>query len=524
MSFMTRIILFFIIFVDILTTEMKHLLPIVAILAIIPLSCSKEEASSEYPAGDSEIPYVYPAKNGDMIPDFSHVGYHYGEEEPPVLPVTKVLVAPVGDATEYIQKAIDESAGGAVLLKSGTYNVSGTIYLNKSGVVLRGDGEGKTIITGTGKTQRSLIVVGGSSGRELDWNSSTDVAEMYVPVGRYYLDVIDASRFSKGDDVVIYRPGTDEWIHDLQMDQIPMASDGGTKQWKASDYNLCYERKVMKVEGNRIWFDNPTVMALDSRYGSGKVMKYSYSGRVSECGVENMTLYSTTNGQPEDEAHCWTAVHMKNVEHSWVRNITSKQFGYCCVDIAGGSKNITVDGCTSLDPVSIITGSRRYAFHISGGQLCLVKNCLCDYDRHQYVTGARVCGPNVFIDSKSTHSHSDAGPHHRWATGVLYDNIVTDGNLDVQDRGNLGSGHGWTGANFVLWNCTAKAIACQNPWVAGQNWCIGCKAKKISGTKYKDRPDGLWASKDKPVTPASLYKAQKSLPSHINVWEELGRI
>lgn len=86
---------------------MNHLLPIVAILAIIPLSCSKEEASSEYPAGDGEIPYVYPAKNGDMIPDFSHVGYHYGEEEPPVLPVTKVLVAPVGDATEYIQKAID---------------------------------------------------------------------------------------------------------------------------------------------------------------------------------------------------------------------------------------------------------------------------------------------------------------------------------------------------------------------------------------------------------------------------------
>ena len=499
---------------------MKRMMFLFAVLTLLS-ACGKTE--QEYPRGDGPIPYVYPDKKGDQIPDFSHVGYHWGEEEPPAVPVVRIILP--GATEEDIQKALDECTGGAVLLKAGNYNISGTLRIRKSGVVLRGEGEGKTIVSAIGESQRSLIVVSGSGSRQLDWGSAVDITESYVPAGRYYVDVTDASGFSKGDDVVIYRPGTEEWIHDLKMDQIPEAADGSTVQWEASGYNLSYERKVMKVEGNRIWFENPVVMALETRYGGGKVMKYSFPGRISECGVEKLSCYSTyKNGNDEDEKHGWTAVEMKNVEHSWVRQITSRHFGYCCVDMGGGSKNITVDGCSSLEPISQITGSRRYAFHISGGQLCLVKNCLCDKDRHQYVTGARVCGPNVFMDSNATHTYSDAGPHHRWASGVLYDNIVTDGALDVQDRGNYGSGHGWTGVSFVLWNCEASSIVCQKPWVSGTNWCIGCKGKKNAGTKYKDRPYGEWISHNSPVEPKSLYRAQKALPDHVDVWAELGSI
>ena len=501
---------------------MKRILLLLSAFIPVFLSCGKEE--KEYPKGDGPIPYVYPDKKGDQIPDFSHVGYHWGEEDPVTPATVKSIMAPSGDATDLIQKAIDACSGGTILLGPGTFNVSGTIRLNKSGVVLRGSGEGKTVITATGSTQRNLIVLGGKGDRQLDWDSAVDIAEDYVPVGRYYVDVTDASSFSKGDDVVIYRPATEEWIHDLKMDEIPMASDGGTVQWEPSAFNLYYERKVMKVEGNRIWFENPTVMVFETKYGGAKVMKYSFPGRIHESGVENMTLFSSTNGDPEDEAHGWTAVQIVKAEHCWVRNVTSKRFGYCCVDMGSGAKNITVSNCTSLEPVSQITGSRRYAFHISGGQLCLVRNCLCDHDRHQYVTGARVCGPNVFIDSKATNTHSDAGPHHRWASGALYDNIVTDGALDVQDRGNFGTGHGWTGVNFVLWNCEASTIVCQRPWVTGTNWCIGCKGKKSPGSKYKDRPYGEWISHNSPVEPKSLYKAQKALPDHVNVWAELGSI
>ncbi len=75
-------------------------------------------------------------------------------------------------------------------------------------------------------------------------------------------------------------------------------------------------------------------------------------------------------------------------------------------------------------------------------------------------------------------THADIGPHHRWAVGTLYDNITTDGEINVQDRGNYGSGHGWAGVTQVLWNCTVKRAAVQSPWTSGKNYNIGMKGDK----------------------------------------------
>ena len=69
-------------------------------------------------------------------------------------------------------------------------------------------------------------------------------------------------------------------------------------------------------------------------------------------------------------------------------------------------------------------------------------NCQSTEGRHDYVTGARVCGPNVFYNCTAFQTYADIGPHHRWAVGTLYDNIITDGEINVQDRGQMGSGHG----------------------------------------------------------------------------------
>ncbi len=83
---------------------------------------------------------------------------------------------------------------------------------------------------------------------------------------------------------------------------------------------------------------------------------------------------------------------------------------------------------------------------------------------------------------------------------MLYDNVSTDGDLNVRDRGNMGSGHGWSGANHVLWNCVAKEIICQRPPTAN-NWAIGCVVEKHEG-------NATWESRDKHVLPRSLYLEQ----------------
>ena len=71
-----------------------------------------------------------------------------------------------------------------------------------------------------------------------------------------------------------------------------------------------------------------------------------------------------------------------------------------------------------LSGYSKVAGGRRYSFYIEGGSN-LFTGCTTDSGRHQFVSGSKSAGPNVFHDCHATNSTSDIGPHHRWATAIL---------------------------------------------------------------------------------------------------------
>src|SRR3954447_25474200 len=84
---------------------------------------------------------------GDRVMDFSHAGYKGGGVGLPTARVVRTIGPVEGDNTAQIQAAIDSVATlapgadglrGAVLLKTGEYQVSGTVVIQMSGVVLRG--------------------------------------------------------------------------------------------------------------------------------------------------------------------------------------------------------------------------------------------------------------------------------------------------------------------------------------------------------------------------------------------------
>ena len=115
-------------------------------------------------------------EDGNHIPDFSYVGYKNGEEALPNVAVVRQISPVVGDNTAHIQAAIDEVEAlplnanghrGALLLLPGEYPVNGRLYIDKSGVIIRGSGDGEdptsnTIITGVGNIpdERTLITIG----------------------------------------------------------------------------------------------------------------------------------------------------------------------------------------------------------------------------------------------------------------------------------------------------------------------------------------------------------------------------
>lgn len=465
--------------------------------------------------------------NGDAVPDFSRVGYRWGEMEIPEYNVVKVLEAPEdgSDATAMIQAAIDGHNGhGAILLKAGKYNVSGTIRLNRSNLVLRGEGD-STIIYGTGKEQRTLVEFGKKGKRVLNHDLKSMITGDYTPVGQMYVTVAEPELFNVGDRVVVSYFMNDDWIHEIRMDQIPQNEKGNVKQWTAEEFKFYWERIITDIQGARIYLDNPIVQGLDPKYGTAQLMPCSWD-RISESGIENMVFdtefdpsvvtertASHRKGDPymADEEHAWLAIKVGPAEHCWVRGVKSYHMGFGLARLATGSKNITVENCHCLEPVSIIRGNRRYAFYVSGGQLCLVRDCSCEHDRHGFATSNRTLGPSVFLNCSMTNAEQEAGPHQKWANGFLYDNLITDGQLAVQDGTNGGNGHGWRGANFYLWNCRAKTLICQSPWVSAKNYAVGCVGERLLGTDYKDNlghPQGVWVSEGKHVEPKSLYDYQ----------------
>jgi hypothetical protein len=295
------------------------------------------------------------------------------------------------------------------------------------------------------------------------------------------------------------------------MDRIvPRPSDpGNTRQW--SPFDLDFERQVEAVESGRIVLDAPITCAIERRWGGGAVLPFDESERILHCGIENLRGVSafdpavkmTHQGKPyaADERHAWSFVTIDNANHAWVRGVAALHFGYECVGVKR-ARFVTVRECDNREMVSELTGSRRYPFAL-GGQLALVERCTSDSGRHDFVVGARVCGPNAFVECRAGTTYAMSEPHHRWSVGGLYDNVTAP--IAVQDRGYMGTGHGWSGANYVIWNCNGPLV-CQRPPTA-QNWAIGHVGPKQKGA-FSPREDGWWESHGKHVEPVSLYRKQ----------------
>ncbi len=474
---------------------------------------SQEKWESQYVKIQKNGKLIYvPDEQGNIIPDFSRVGYHQNLKLIPKVKPIITLSATGDNDQQKIQQAIDELAKkpvdqngirGAILLKKGSYKIPESLRISTSGIVLRGEGD-ETKLIATGKGQRKTIIASGT-GKAIEMpNTRAKITDTYVPVGAKSFRVASVAGLKVGDNIMVFRPGTDNWIKDLKMDQIEPGT--GTIQWTGSAYNFEFERVITAIKGNIVFLDNPIVLAMEAKYGGGEIYKYSFEGRINEVGIENILLESEYQSDT-DEDHGWDAISFNKIANSWVSGVTSKYFGYSCVNLGNESKQITVIDSKCLAPKSQIIGGRRYSFN-NDGQLNLFSNCFASEGRHDYVTGAKVRGPNVFFNCTSVNSKGDNGPHHRLAVGTLFDNLITDGEINIQDRGNWGTGHGWAGINQVLWNCTAAKAAVQNPPVGGKNYAIGFTAQKYDG-RLKGRPDGIWEGQNKKgLHPSSLYLKQ----------------
>lgn len=450
--------------------------------------------------------------NMNKLPNFSHVGYQQGDSPLPNVKVMKTLEATSGDNSKAIQEAIDEVSRlplddqgyrGTVLLKAGNYQLNKGLIISESGVVLRGEGQGEngTVLTDYRKPNstnraylKSFNTISIESKIAKTHSLSTPVRLVEDAfVGDRSIKVENIENLKKGDVINITKSVNSQWIHTLNMT---------SNNWTTEFYQIQHRRVIEYIEGNTISLNSSLVDDFQQEYGGGMVSKVSISNRIEKSAIENLRLRSTFE-HPEDENHSWNAIYINGTQNCWVRNVTAEYFAFAAIWLTN-SDYCTIQDCAAINFRSEILGDRRTAFIIGAeSSFNFFQRCYAEDSRHDFSTSAKVAGPNVFLDCIGINTLSDTGPHQRWASGTLYDNIYSS-LIYTRNAGFSGSGQGWTGVYQVFWNNRATfGFLVQDPTI-GKNWLVGPIGKLYTQSTVQPISPGFR------VLPRSLYIKQLS--------------
>ena len=512
-----------------------------------PAPAQEWQSSIVYRGTDGKLVYVSDAE-GNRIPDFSFAGYRNGESPLPSVPVIRQAGPVPGDNTSHLQGLIAEAGSaplgpdgfrGAILLEPGVYRISGTVRLNVSGLVLRGSGQGPDssvntifLATGDSATQTAVLIVGGSSQtrwRDEVTNTRSTLISDTVLVGERSFEVADPAFYAVGDNIVITHPCTEAWLQAVEY--------GGTATdapWTVGEQPIVYNRFITGISGSRITVDVPVFNHLIRSLAQSTVYTYARQNLRTQIGVEDLRIDIAAQGMTTDpngdEHHAWDGVLFQQVEDAWARNITVLHFGQSGFKTATATR-VTVDSCSALEPVSKITGERRYNFNTyTASQQILFSSCTASYGRHDFVSnGTSLVSGVVFTDCRSFETYASSEGHRRWSQGMLFDRITFSSPrastvLGLYNRGSEGTGHGWAGVHCVAWNVVTegRTVIVQRPPTA-QNYAIGCTGM-VTGSGPFAQPAGFIEGSNSPqLSPPSLYIAQLedrlSNPSNLNTGE-----
>ncbi len=377
-----------------------------------------------------------------------------------------------GDDTPLLQGALDRVAArvagadgfrGAVLLSRGRFQVKGQLRLKASGVVLRGVSATGTVIVATGSSRRTLIEVGA----EKDVVLGTGIAiEEDVPAGGESLRLASTEGLHVGDHVVVRRPSREEWIGAIGMTHLPGTFANQRLDWKPGSHDLVWDRAIAAVSAQTrvVILDAPITTALEVKYGGGTLAKVTGEVVPEQIGIENLTIESAyDNTRAKDEDHAWIAILLDHVQDAWVRNVTARHFVTSAVRVNLRGRRITVENCRSEAPVSEEGGYRRQSFLLYGQQV-LVYRCHSENGMNDFASGMLAGGPNVFLDCDAEGSLEASGAFEGWSSGVLYEQVhVPAARLQLLLDFSRAQGAGWTAANSLIWNSTARSVDAIGP-------------------------------------------------------------
>lgn len=493
-----------------------------------------QQSNLVYLGIDEKLQYEYhpntlESNQDNLMIDYSNCGYKGGGVKIPTPAVKITLYPQLGDDQERIQSAInyvsemqpDENGiRGVILLKAGSYhlaeklnNYNDALTIETGGVILRGEGQGAdgTIIHTYFEEKHQTIGIR-SPNPSFKTSFKTRITDDYVGSGVKEFEVENADNYEVGDTIQVRFTPNQTWLADIYANDYLSSGD---EQWTASRYTINFERYITAIFSDIIEIHSPVILPVQSKYGGGEIHKISFESgkRIQNTGVENLRIVGTgitPTCAADNPNRLKTAVHFDHVENSWLRAVTVLHTSNSVVK-TWNSHYITIEDCASLEPLGPKRGGYRYTFYYdaaSSHNLCQ-RTYTCD-GRHDYVLGPRIPGPNVFLDGYSLKGGTQ-GPHQRWATGTLFDNLKLASLIALEHRGSSGSGHGWAGIQSTIWNNEATSIICDAP-KGFMNYAVGNKATEIKSHYISNSMPGVhrgyFDNHGTHVLPRSLYLQQ----------------
>lgn len=452
------------------------------------------------------------------LPDFSFAGYRFGEAPLPDVPV-KADVRDFGavgdgktDSTRAFLDAVASVDSGAILIPAGTYILSGIIRLDKSGIVLRGEGPEKTILHFTNTLEDVASNMGETTGGRptsnyswsggFIWSRGKIERKLISPVtseskrGSRTVTVESAEGLSPGQ--VVYLEITDD--DQQSMVKHLYSEDSGDTGKILKPLSTGLVTRVVGINGTEVTLERP--LRCDLRPEWSPVLK-TREPSVREVGIEDLAIdFPVTPYEGHFTELGKNAIAMNNISDSWVRNVR----------ITNCDSGIFLSGefCT-LERFSIASARAAHKGTTGHHGVTMGRDCLAtDFEFethfiHDFTLTAMQNG-NVIKNGKGPNLSFD---HHK---RVPYENLLC--NIDVgsgEDIWRCGGGaqlgkH--CAARGTFWGITSAAPVPTPPDKFGPD-SINLVGLDILSETIRE-PDGKWIEVIPPADlhPRDLHAAQ----------------
>ncbi len=509
---------------------MKRPIVFLSILSIFIFSCTsthKVQVPSQaytplfeqYRTGKTSVP----------LPDFSWVGYHYGNDPLPIVKDYKIF-----DVTAFgaipndmlsdkaaIQAAIDaanKNGSGIVFFPKGKFLVNeqvdaATSIVSKgSRIIFRGSG------SGPGGTELLMqenlppknpdqmwtvppLFIFGSGGKDMRTGTITSPAKR----GAFAVQVSAVGTLKAGDWVMLKMRNTDKALVDAEL-----APHAASEKWTALlkdgvDFKLYYQ--VAKITGNSIQLVAPLPNDIDPKH-QWEIYRFANS---EEVGIEDIAFVGNwkekfVHHRSWQDDSGYTLFRFSRCTNSWMTNC---RFTDCNVAaIITQSANITIKDCQ-------VTGNAGHESICNNGSTNILMENLVDEASMWHSFGSSHGAMNTVILRSSYPATTSFEAHASQPRNTLLDNV--SGGL-MQNRGG-GALENMPNhmSGLVMWNYVQTNAAVKNFefWPATSQWwkipnpiIVGFMG---NGTTFNESQVGYLESLDKKVSPASLYEAQLEL-------------